>query len=265
MSFIFTMYVPGAKGKFITELCDLLLDQEKDVIDFNNTGGNVGWNFKLGSNKYFAEYPNGIFPEEVHYKEYINQIETTAQDLGHVNLCIDTHYVFPETIEYLLERNHKVIRIYTTREDAPALQNNFFYKNFMYDLNHPNMRIEDIIKHSLLCAKSAVETAYRFDEFKDDLNLPIHKWSREKLKELFKAVGHFTNGYMPEFGDRENLLNLRFSELNSMDTLMQLPTFLNLKVNDKFLNRCNSYMKKQSEIQTFDEYVDKFLKANQGF
>jgi len=267
MNLVFIMYLSGAKGKFITELCDLLMHPPRDIgyvtkHFFNNSGGNVNWNYKLLSNKYFDLYPNGVFPEEINYTEYVSQIEDSCKSAGLESLCIDTHYQLPKTVQYLLDRNYKVIRIYTTTEDGPILQNNFFFKNFIYDLTKTRS-INDTIKYSLQCAKVAIETANKLEEFKYDLNIPLHNWSKERLKSLFNIIGHFTGGHMHEIEDKENLMNLKFTDINNIDNLLPIANFLGVEVNDNFLNRCDMYFKKQNQIQQFDEYVETFLKINQ--
>lgn len=256
MNLIFVMYPPGAKGKFITELVDLSLSNEYLIENFKSHAGNVTWNYLLRSNNYFNEYPNGVFPEEENYKEYIYQIEETCKTLGYDSLCIDTHYQNEETVAFLLERNHRVIRITTTVDDSKDLQNNFFYKNFIYSITADNSEFR--IMDSLQIAKTSL-TSNKLEELKTDLTTPLHLWSKEKLTSLFDAVSEFTSGKMVSIESRKNLLNLKYSDLNDMNTLLQLPQFLGVDVNDNFLSRSNAYLEQQKHITDFDEYIDKFI------
>lgn len=257
MNLIFVMYAPGAKGKFITELCDLLLSTKFSTKNIKSHAGNVTWNRQLRSNNYFSEYPNGVFPEEENYKEYIYQIEETCKTLGHDYLCIDTHYQNKETVAAFLEKNHKVIRISKTDTDSKDLQNNFFYKNFIYNVTADNLEFR--IMDSLRIAKTSLASVNKLEEFENDLTIPLHLWSKEKLIFLFDSVGKFTSGKMDPIEDQENLLNLKYSDLNNMNTLLQLPDFLGVDVNDNFLSRINTYIKQQEQITNFDEYIDKFI------
>ena len=257
MNLIFVSYAPGAKGKFVTELCSILLTKDRETVNVNLGGGNIRWNQTLGSNDYFKEYPNGIFPEQEHYKEYIKQIEDTCLAIGCETLCIDTHYMSEETVEYLLERGHKVIRIFTTQEDSKDLQNNFFYKNFMYKLSDSNIKFK--LEDALNIAKTTITSADKLEEFADVLQTHLHLWSKQQLTSLFDTVGSCTSGRVDTISDRPNLLNLKYSGLNDTSSLLAIPKFLNVEPSNEFLLRCESYIKEQTKITNFDNYIDLFL------
>ncbi len=257
MNLVFVMYTPGAKGKFVTELSSILLTSDRETVNASNIGGNIRWNQTLKSNNYFKEYPNGIFPEEENYKEYIHQIEETCKEIDCDTLCIDTHYMNEETLKYILERGHRVIRIYTTEHDSMDLQNNFFYKNFIYNLSDKNLNFK--LEDSLKIAKTAIISSNKLKEFENILQTPLHLWSKEQLTSLYDLVSASTSGITETINDRHDLLNLKYSNLNDINELLKIPKFLNVKVNNEFLSRCQTYIEEQKRITNFDNYIDSFL------
>lgn len=256
------MYVPGAKGKFITEMCDLLITNSNDVkLPVNvKSGGHVSWTDQL---KYVIDGDtNGIFPEELHYKEYIKRITDKAnkQDIN-----VDTHYTKLETIIYLLANNHNVIFINTDEDDILELVDNFYYKNFIapfytgIDPLKKTKQIEGLLIDNYKTIKSLNDN--EFNLVKEYFAKPFYQWSKECYDICYTMARHSCNP--PKLNPKElthnNFLYLEYKNLGQESTIQSIANLMSNGVISKVARyRFNSYTDSQA-FGTYNEFIEKFI------
>jgi hypothetical protein len=261
---VFISYLPGAKGKFITEICDLSthlnLHLKTDVH-----GGSVYWLDELmqeylNKNKILQSNYHGMYPEEQYHKFYIDTIANGQEKLKS-NFAVDIHYTNKIPLEYILSKGHKLIRIISTDDDtATRLQNNFFYKNF---INHNKADPENKANLASYIMVNHTDPESMIAKKDFDFKLigrPLLEWDKESLRILFNMCGLFTRRIQePNIIKHENLFEVNIRDLTSIDTLASIINFAGGSMNDAVMNRITQYNNAQKDITTFDEYIDDFL------
>ena len=256
----FVMYVPGSKGKFVTEICDLLLTDHFNKVNVTSAGF-VSWANKIGYQ--FDGHINGIFPEEIHYQEYIKKV--TDKVANKQNIHIDTHYTNIETLNYLLENNHKVIFISTTVDDIIELAENFFYKNFIgpfygkVDVQQKTEQVKKLLTNNHSIIKSINDE--EFNLVKEYFSKPFHQWSRECYDICYK-MSEYSCGPAksnPKDITHDNFLYLDYKNLGEQSTLQSIANLMsNGVINKSARIRFNQYTNSQ-EFGTYNEFIEKFM------
>lgn len=258
---VFVSYQAGAKGKFVTEVCDLSTHPE--IVNIKNiSSGNVNWitpemHEHLINNNFPVTQFHGKFPEEENYQFYI---DTVLQQIkkANLNFSVDTHYVQKCSLEYILSKGEKVIRIIVSNEQSVyKLQNNFFYKNFL------DKKIYEDIKPviSILIEETHANCPDLVKDFDHSiLDKSLNEWDKNTLSILFDACRVFTKDIQePNIIVHENLLEIEMDDLLSIDTLTNIVDFVGGTMNDTVCKRIEEYYKAQEKITIFDEYIENFL------
>lgn len=266
---IFVVYGPGAKGKFVTEICDLARMAENALGEIrpHPSSGRAIWmgyvidellaaGFKYGDT-------HGFHPEAEHYKFYVDTVIAALNKSDLQEPTVDVHYTRKDTIEYMLAKGAKVIRIVVNDDDAARMaHNDFFYKNFI--ANYEN-DIEDIGRFSRMILEQQVK--FESPEQKDHLmatvySKPLKEWGKEHIRILYNACAGFT-GQRQEPGiiQHKNLLEINVKDILDFNTIAVIANFAGGKLNSYVLQRCSDYKKEQEKITSFDDYIDKFLNS----
>jgi hypothetical protein len=257
----FVMYVPGAKGKFITEICDILTNSHRSNIDIKS-GGHVSWTDKI--DYVIDNDTNGIFPEELHYQEYIKKISDKTISSNVKDLFVDVHYINRETIDYLLGNNHKVIFISTSEDDILNLVDNFYYKNFIapfytgIDPLQKTKLIEGLLTDNYNTVKSLNDED--FDIVSTYFSKPFFQWSKDCYDVCYKMIRSSCKPTNADVSDltHDNFLHLKYKNISDPNTLQQVTNLLSVGINELALNRFNSYTDSQA-FGTYNEFIEKFI------
>ena len=280
----FVSYVPGARGKFIAEICDLskLKDDKLDDSLYRHSqesGGQVQWTKALIP--YFEQvnlgYANihGIFPEKENYKQYIDIIIDGLEQANAQNCTVDIHYIEKDSLEYILGRGAKVIRVTVTRSaQASKLQNDFFYKNFIAGINETVDESHKILmrEQQLVLARKIIDENYNNDRTwvpkylldlaKSKFDLPLSQWGVDGLTVLYKCCGGLNRQLQkPNIVTHDNLFEIEISDVLNFDNIVKIVNFVGGQVNDDVINRFNSYIKQQETIPKFNDYINDFAKC----
>lgn len=261
---VFISYLPGAKGKFIAEICDLSTHPNL-YLKADIHGGSVYWLDELmqeylNKNKILQSNYHGMYPEEQYHKFYIDTIANGQEKLKS-NFVVDIHYTNKMPLEYILSKGHKLIRIVSTDENtASKLQNNFFYKNFINQ-----NKADPIVKANFASYIMTNHIDQESLKIKKDFNTnligrPLLDWDKESLRVLFDMCGVFTRRIQQaNIIEHENLFEVNINDLTSIDTLTSIINFVGGSMNDAVMNRITQYNNAQQDITSFDEYIDVFL------
>jgi hypothetical protein len=264
---VFVSYIPGTKGKFVTEICDLSKNEGLH-LKTNVHGGSVYWlnplmEECLNKNKISQTNYHGIHPEDKYYKFYIDTIVNLTERLKS-NFSVDIHYTSEITLNYILSKGHKLIRIISTdTNNSSKLHNNFFYKNFINQ--YKNDPIDKANFASFIMTKHNDQSSLKIKkDFNSELiGKMLHEWDKDSLRILFNICGLFTNKIQqPNIIEHENLFEVNVNDLDSIDTLESIINFVGGSMNDAVVNRITQYNNAQKDITTFDEYIDDFLNNN---
>jgi len=113
----FILYPPGAKGKFIADLCELLSNTfDQDIIDTrgNEFKGVPSWPsaFRdyLENNNLSSLDLHGWYPEPEQYKNYVDTVLEFSKSYNK-KLFVDCHYTGGGSVQYMLDRGCTVIVI----------------------------------------------------------------------------------------------------------------------------------------------------------
>ena len=258
----FVMYVPGSKGKFITEICDLLTNSRRPNVDIRSAG-NVTWTDKID---YVIDGDtNGIFPEEFHYQEYIKRISDKTILSNLQDLCVDVHYTNRKTIDYLLSNNHRVIFISTSEDDTIKLVDNFYYKNFIAPFYvgvnslQKTSQIEGLLTDNHVTGKSINEED--FNIVSPYFSKPFFQWSKDCYDVCYKMIKHSCVPSNTDINDitHTNFLHLEYKNIGNHNTLQSVANLLsNGVINELSINRFDNYINSQ-EFGTYDEFIEKFI------
>lgn len=258
---VFISYQPGAKGKFITEICDLGTVPDASLTPkYDIHGGNIRW-LEYPVRRYLHEHniPNGNYhgldPEELK-ENYTRYVDTILECLKTCNskYAVDTHYVRETSLNYMLSKGAKVVRIITTDENyINKLFDNFFYKNFI-NKNKKNSII--IARHVIATTDTPIKEQFNYEM----LNRPLNKWDKESLRMLYD-ISSLSIKKLQEPGIivHENLLEVNSKELTDIDVLTKIVEFAGGTMNDIVKSRIEEYNNAQQDITTFDEYIEEFL------
>lgn len=256
------MYVPGSKGKFITEICDLLTNSRRPNVDIRSAG-NVTWTDKID---YVIDGDtNGIFPEEFHYQEYIKRISDKTILSNLQDLCVDVHYTNRKTIDYLLSNNHRVIFISTSEDDTLKLVDNFYYKNFIAPFYvrvnslQKTSQIEGLLTDNYKVVKSLNDED--FDIVNPYFSKPFFQWSKDCYDVCYKMIRSSCNPTHTKVDDitHSNFLHLEYKNISDPNTLQQVANLVSSGLTNKLaVSRFNSYTNSQ-EFGTYDEFIEKFI------
>lgn len=264
---VFVVYNPGSKGKFVTEICDLsrMAENALGEIRPHPASGRAIWmgyaidelvarGFKYGDT-------HGLHPEDENYKFYVDSVMTALNNSELAEPTVDVHYSRKETIEYMLEKGAKVIRIIVPdAASAKMAHNDFFYKNFI--ANYSNNE-EDIVRFAKMVMNN--EGKFVSEEQKAQMmetvySKPLKEWGKENIRALYNACGGFTTRIQePNILKHKNLLEVKVSDIIDFNTIAMIANFVDGKVNSYVLERLAAYKKEQEKITTFDEYIDTFL------
>jgi hypothetical protein len=258
----FVMYVPGAKGKFITELCDLLTNSHHSNIDIKS-GGHVSWTDKI--DYVIDNDTNGIFPEDLHYQEYVKKINDKTILSNVQDLFVDVHYTNRQTIDYLLSNNHKVIFISTSEDDTIKLVDNFYYKNFIAPFYvgvnslQKTKQIEGLLTDNYKAVKSLNDED--FDIVSPYFSKPFFQWSKDCYDVCYKMIRSsciHKNTIINDITHR-NFLHLEYKNISDPNTLQQVANLVSSGLTNKLaVSRFNSYTDSQS-FGTYNEFIEKFI------
>jgi len=262
---VFVSYHPGAKGKFIAEICDLSKHTNLRKTNLQKAGGNARWLDKmiryLQDNNISISDIHGKFPEEEYCKTYINTVLAGMETLQS-DLTVDTHYTEKCSLEYILEQGHKVIRIVVADEKGvESLQNNFFYKNFIDDEKSPIENRSRLAKNNIISCGNESYSKHIVEDFDNELlDKPISQWDKKALSILFDVCGVFTKKIQVYNLIRHpNLLEVNVTDLRYLDVLANIIKFAGGEMNKETRDRIVEYNKAQSNITTFDEYIETFI------
>lgn len=258
----FVMYVPGSKGKFITEICDILTNSHRFYIDIKS-GGHVSWTDKI--DYVIDNDTNGIFPEELHYQQYVKKISDKTILSNVKDLFVDVHYTNRKTIDYLLSNNHRVIFISTSEDDTIELVDNFYYKNFIAPFY---TRINSLQKtrqiESLLIDNHNVVKSLNEEDFNivsPYFSKPFFQWSKDCYDVCYKMIRSSCNPSNTDINDitHTNFLHLEYKNIGNHNTLQSVADLVSEGViNESALTRFNNYTSSQ-EFGTYDEFIRKFM------
>ena len=265
---IFVMYVPGSKGKFITELSDIL-SNTKTRPSVLNASGWVSWTDRINYNVN-NDWINGGFPESEKHPEYIQEIFELAKKVNVKSVCIDTHYTETATAEYMLENNFKVIFINADPDDIPDLANNFYYKNYVdgyKELDDTRRRRKTdsyirIIENNHKVARELTDQEYNF--MSQYFHLPMHKWPRACHDLFFNTMKRKGPGALNQFIKSDtivhkNFLYLDYKNLGTQETIQQIADLVSNGVITAWAQlRFNNYNANQ-QFGSYEEYMTKFL------
>lgn len=244
---------------------------------------------------YIIEKINGIegrFLERNVCLKYLDSIKKSvdgyAKGLQVKDLFIDTHYTEPDTIDFFLENNHRVIYINSTVTDNELMAKNFFVKNFLmndeiFPVDHESrMKVIRFIINDLDNIKyinevnenSMAISAYINERQINEMNallddrIPLYKWPDEFFYVLFK-FSQLTTGSKPTLSQREdseNLLNLNFSELCDKKILVSLNKFLKAPFNISVQQRFSFYATEQERIKSssIEQLIESFRQEEKG-
>lgn len=260
----FISYIPGARGKFVAELCQLSMTTGEVYGNPTSAGGNITWiNFiqhdleKLGIQWTDVHH---LDPEHEKYKFYIDSISSCLSKFENNNFFVDTHYILKDTLEYALSQGHKVIRIVVSNhKQYEQINNHFFYKNFVSTLSDDQKRLD--------LAKRIVEQSehgpYRLklNLVRDQFDLPLNRWNIEALTILYKLCGEFFKIQKPNIITHENLLEVDYDSLLNFENVNRIINFVGGELNDHVKKRFDTYVAEQNKIPPFDVYINEFTKC----
>lgn len=269
----FISYMPGARGKFVTEICEL---SHSSANNSNKTsaGGNISWVSmltddlqKLGISWQEIHY---LDPENEKFKFYVDSIISAGSQLGIENLFIDTHYILPETFEYAISRGCRVIRIVVNNdENLDNLQNNFFYKNFIEKYDDPNARAscQNLAKKNIIQRKNSRSkwpiTEEEFKNVENMFDIPLAHWTKEQLKILHRC-SKFGDLQDKNIMNHSSLIEVNYDDLLKEDTIKKIVEFVAGQYNDNVKRRFDDYVVGQNKVVDFDSYIDKFIRDYQN-
>ena len=271
----FILYAPGAKGKFVTEVCEMLTNTFDESI-VNTTGnefkGLPSWPivFKeyLENNNLPIVHAHGWQPEVEQHKNYVDTILNFSKSYNK-KLFVDCHYTNNgNSVEYMLEKGCKVIVIKNYIKDRYELLHNFFYKNII--VGYPNKFSHVFLKHckDLIDNNAFGDIGKKMTEELKEMYLKIepyaeidfHLWPREIKDLLFKSICLINAGRVNYFNTHENCLKINYSDIGSEEILIQLSEFVDGNIDNKTLNMYNTYSMAQKSIPKYEDYIDTFYK-----
>lgn len=268
----FILYPPGAKGKFITEICELLSNTfDEELVDTtgNEFKGFPSWPVMFGD---YLESRNrskldlhGWYPESEQHKNYVDTVIEFSKSYNK-KLFVDCHYSLGDSVQYMLDQGCKVIIIKTYFKDRHELLNNFFYKNII--LNYPN----NFSKKLLTLWKEMIDVKnvkYPISQELKDIYLKIepykstefHLWPREIKDLLFKTTEIMNSGRIYYFNPNDNCLTIEYDKIGSNKMLVQLSEFINGTIDSRTLNVYNTYSAHQKTIPKYEDYIDNFYQS----
>lgn len=263
----FILYCPGAKGKFIAEICELLSNTfDEGIVD--TTGkefkGVPSWPVVF---KEYLENKNqssldlhGWHPEPEQYKNYVNTILEFSKSYNK-KLFVDCHYSEGNSVQYMLDQGCKVIIIKNYFKDRYELLNNFFYKNII--LNYPNNFTKfllDLWKEMANADSFSQEIKDIYLKIEPYKSIDFHLWPREIKDLLFKTTELMNTGRVHYFNQHENCLKIAYDKIGADEILVQLSEFVGGTIDSKTLNMYNTYSRNQKTIPKYEDYIDTFYK-----
>lgn len=265
---IFVMYAPGSKGKFITELCDTLLNT-KTVPTLFNASGRVSWTNRINYN-INNDWINGVFPENENHQKYIQEIFELSKKANVESLCIDTHYIETATAEYMLKNNFKVIYINADGDDIPEFANNFYYKNHIdgYEKFDDQWRRRKtdayirIIENNHKVSRLLNDQEYNY--ISQHFHLLLHKWPKECHDIFFnilksKGPGSLNQSIKSDTIVHKNFLYLEYKNLGKQETIQQIANLVSAGVISKFAQLRFANYNANQQFGPYEEYITKFL------
>lgn len=256
---VFVSYQPGAKGNFIAEICDLgIVPGAYKILNYSTIEGNRRWldyamESYLLSHKISRGSYHGVMPEEENYKFYIDTLIDAFKFTGS-KFSPNIHYTEVASLEYILSKGEKVVRIITaTKEHAAKLKDNFFYKNF---IKKDSAEQTAMAKHVITTTETPLKENFDYTVFKK----PLKEWDKNSIKVLYDICALSTVKLQePNVIKHSNLLEVHSNELASIDVLASIVEFAGGTMNDVVRHRIDEYNAAQEEITTFDEYMNVFL------
>lgn len=269
MTIVFVSYQPGAKGKFVSEVCDISrlgIDPAKNQL-VTQAGGAPGWVTKI-KQSLDLKHPDfvtkndytGIFPEKENYVFYIDTVIEELKKNHAENYAVDTHYVGESSLRYMLDSGVQVIRIVVdTYKELEKIRTNFFYKNFI--ANFENNKDYSLQLANKLFSEGNVKflSSSELDSLKSVSTQYLNEWTKTQLKLLNKLCPFMILPEKKQVVQHENLLEVNLSDLYNFQTFETIIKFVSGELNDIAVKRINSYLVEQEKILSFDEYIDQFL------
>lgn len=269
----FILYAPGAKGKFITELCEVLSTKQSNESQL--VKGHPNWMFDFSKYLPSVDLPqrnlHGFNPEVEKYKFYVDTILDFSKGYNK-KLFVDCHYNKLDTIKYMLETGCKVIVINhnnKSTEERHELANNFFYKNLIY--NYPNTTDPEMLDQLISSVQRILEvglgpagmpTIKKLNEmyvkFVPYRSLPLHAWPREAKDVLYDSVYLLNTEGNINFVNHDNCLVIDYKTIGSEDMLTSLANFIDEDIDSTAITLYNKYSANQKAIPKYTEYIDTF-------
>lgn len=259
----FISYAPGARGKFITELCERSVKNPKWIEITTMSGGNVFWWNVVGD--HFKSIGIGrensriISPELDNYKFYVDSVRSALLKFSHEDFFVDTHCIEYESLNYMLESGCKVVRIIVTDSNQiETLKNDFFYKNFVAGPGSDNEKLD--FATMIIKRRKNKDPNNDYTLTTSKFHLPLKQWGEEALAELYNTCTFF-NKQKENIIIHDNLLEVNYSDLLKIETISKIIKFVDGEMNDRVKKRFNEYVQGQNEIPPFDVYIKDFIKC----
>jgi len=270
----FVSYKPGARGKFLSEICDLSktnLNKLDDSLYRHSHGSNGQVQWTMALIPFFEKtglgfhHIHGIFPEKENYKTYIDLIVQGLQEFEAADFTVDIHYIEQETLQYILDAGHRVVRIVVaTQVESEELQNNFFYKNFIAP---SSIKTEQSEAQKLALAVKLAEDDYHNPDSwvpKHLVELALAKrdqklenWGRDALNVLYKCSGSLARRLQKKnIITHENLFEIQLSNILNLDEVAKVINFVGGEVNEDVVKRFEAYKEEQRKIPPFKDYIN---------
>lgn len=259
----FISYMPGTRGKFLTELCDISLNKRLAGSSLNTLGGQITWYDRIRSHLENVgidwKHAHVIDPEVGNHEFYVDSIVSGLTALGDEDFFVDTHCIEYESLNYMLESGCKVVRVIVTNYlQTDKIQSDFFYKNFIASASSDELKLKLAIR--------IIEQTKNNNPNKDfslsisKFHLPLNQWGEDALRQLYNCCIFFKIQKENMIID-DNLLELNYNDLLKVETISKLIDFVGGEMNDQVLTRFDNYVQAQNKIPEFDVYIKDFVKC----